>query len=330
LREQLKLGNGETSLNGTQTDPEMEALHRLVRDAEMCVKTLEQEVENLQNEIYSLREQLKLSMDNLAKMTIEASADTNDEHIDVRLEQFREQNQRLRDRLREQEKQNRIGQQLRSFIVESFDCNSANAVMELLVNAMNQFGVHGNIQVKAAGKTLSASVGGGLDSKDANLLNSILVAQAVTAVGDDTILALPPLKLLVKGGAGIRPALINIASVREIAEAFSRQLATLEQSEQRRDQQSGKSQALGVIKKALANIKIQWGYQEAEARQVTKGLVEDLSIALSTTDLSETEEKRLLVIIEESAKRLDVLFNSGKVVDKSIAQLLQKIDDSAT
>jgi hypothetical protein len=201
--------------------------------------------------------------------------------------------------------------------------------MELLVNAMNQFGVQGSIQVKSGGRTISAAVGSGIDSKDANLLNSILVSQAVTAVGDDTILALPPLKLLVKGGAGIKPALINMASVREIAEAFSRQLAVLEQGEQRRDQQSGKSQTFGVLKKSLANIKVQWGYQETEARQVTKSLVEDLSIALSTTDISESEERRLMLIIEESAKRLDILFNSGKVVDKSIAQLLQKIDEAA-
>jgi len=161
-------------------------------------------------------------------------------------------------------------------------------------------------------------------------LNSILVSQDVTAVGDDTILALPPLKLLVKGGSGVKPASINMAAIREIAEAFVRQLAILDQGEQRRDQQYGKSQTFGVIKKSLANIKVQWGYQEAEARQVTKSLVEDLSIALSTTELGEAEEKRLITIIDESAKRLDVLFNSSKVVDKSITQLLQKIDDAAS
>jgi hypothetical protein len=329
LREQLKLGGADSGSSNAQADPQMDALQRLMRDSEMCVKTLEQEVENLQNEIYTLRDQLKASIASLSKMTVDVPSGSPDEHVDVRLEQFREQNQRLRDRLREQEQQNRISQQIRGFIVGSFDCNNVNAAMELLVTAMNQFGVQGNLQVKSAGKTLSAAVGGGIDSKDTNLLNSILVAQDVTAVGDDTILALPPLKLLVKGGSGVKPASINMASIREIAEAFSRQLAMLEQSEQRRDQHAGKSQTLGVIKKSLANIKVQWGYQETEARQVTKSLVEDLSIALSTTELSEAEEKRLLVIIEESAKRLEVLFNSSKVVDKSIAQLLQKIDGSA-
>lgn len=329
LREQLKLGGADNGSANTSTDPQMEALQRLVRDSEMCVRTLEQEVENLQNEICALRDQLTGSMDSLAKMSIEDPCRPADEEANLRLEQFREQNQRLRDRLREQEQQNRISQQIRGFLVSSFECNSVNAMMELLVTAMTQFGVQGNLQVKSAGKTLSAAVGGGIDTKDTNLLNSILVAQAVTAVGDDTILALPPLKLLIKGGAGVRPASINMASIREIADTFSRQFAALEQDDQRRDQQSSKSQTLGVIRKSLANIKVQWGYQETEARQVTKSLVEDLCIALSTTDLGEAEEKRLLVIIEESAKRLEVLFNSSKVVDKSIAQLLQKIDGSA-
>jgi len=331
LREKLKLGSAENgeSTSDTDTDAQSDSLQRILRDSEMCVQTLEQEIENLQSEIIGLRDQLRDSMDSLAKITVESPDSAPDAQLDARIEQFREQNQRLRERIREHEQQIRISQQIRGFIAGSFDCNNANAVIELMANAMNQFGVQGNIQIKSGGKTLSAGVGGGIDSKDANVLNSILLGQAVTAVGDDTILALPPLKLLVKGGSGVKPALINAAAIREIAEAFSRQLAILEQGEQRRDYQSGKSQTFGTIKKSLTNIKVQWGYQETEARQVTKNLVDDLSIALSTTDIGEPEERRLLVIIEESAKRLDVLFNSGKLIDKSIAQLLRKIDEAA-
>jgi len=329
LREKLKLESAENGESALDTDVQSDSLQRLLRDSEMCVQTLEQEIENLQGEIVALRDQLRGSLDTLAKITMESPESPPDAQSEARIEQFREQNQRLRERIREHEQQHRISQQIRGFIAGSSDCNSANAVIELLASAMNQFGVQGNIQIRSGAKTLSAGVGGGIDSKDANVLNSILLGQAVTAVGDDTILALPPLKLLVKGGSGVRPASINMASIREIAEAFSRQLANLEQGEQRRDQYSGKSQTFGTIKKSLANIKVQWGYQETEARQVTKNLVEDLSIALSTTDIGEPEERRLLVIIEESAKRLDVLFNSGKVIDKSIAQLLQKIDEAA-
>jgi len=328
LREQLKSGGAENG--SSQTDPHAESMERLLRDSDMCIRTLEQEVENLQSEINALRDQLRNSMESIARVTIESPEGEFDAETEIRIEQFQEQNQRLRERIRDHEQQLKLSQQIRGFLGGSYDCNSANAVIELLATAMNQFSVQGYIQIKFSGKTLSAGIGGGTDSKDASLLNSILVSQDVTAVGDDTILALPPLKLLVKGGSGVKPASINMASIREIAEAFVRQLAILDQGEQRRDQQYGKSQTFGVIKKSLANIKVQWGYQEAEARQVTKNLVEDLSIALSTTELGETEEKRLIAIIEESAKRLDVLFNSSKVVDKSITQLLQKIDDAAS
>jgi len=112
----------------SNSDPHAEAMQRLLHDSEMCVRTLEQEVDNLQREINGLRHQLGHSMENLSKVPVESAGGESDAQSEGRIAQFREKNRRLREQIREQEQQNRILLQLRRFVTASFECNNANAV----------------------------------------------------------------------------------------------------------------------------------------------------------------------------------------------------------
>lgn len=330
LRKQLKLANSDASpAQAEQAIKQADNIDRLLRDAEMCVMTLEQENANLHSEISTLRSQA-----NVPDKSIFSDEDVTEESdIDVdgekSLAYHRKQVQQFRDRIQQQDQVNRVNQQLRYFIAKAMECQTDKALLELLTLTLSQLGLSGCLQLKDTDRTLSATFGHNTDNRDSNLLNSIVVDAAVTPLEENTIYALKPIKILIKQNETSKQNPLSTGDVLEIAEVAARQLNLLASKEKQLIDSGAAHKIASAVKKALNNINIQLKYHGDESKRVAETLTEDLKIATSVISLSDQEEQRLLAIIDQAEKRLDILVTNGSLIEKSISGLLNSVDDMA-
>lgn len=329
LREQINLRkNGEAENNTEAVVQHTNNIERLLRDAEMCVQTLEQENANLHSEITTLRTQAAIP-DEVVTVTDEmdgkSKAATEDEKS---TDYYVKQIHQFRERIRELDQLGRLNQQLRTFTVKSLECQTSNALVELLSLTLSQFELTGCLQAKVSGKVMTTAFGNQVENKDNNLLNSIVVERAVTALADNTIYAIKPLKILIKPNNAQKGHQLTSAHILELTELCAMRFDALSAREKLRSDRDSRQQAASSIKKSLNNIKIQFKYQDDESKRVTEALIDDMKIAMSLISLSDEEEKRLLDVLEEARKRLHVLFTSSTVIDKSMAGLLHSLEEA--
>jgi hypothetical protein len=327
LREQLKHQGGDASADQSDTgEQQTDNIERLLRDAEMCVQTLEQENANLQSEITTLRAQV-----NVPSEPVDAATDSQltDNNSEKGIEYFHKQIQQLRGRIREQDEVIHLNQQLRAYVIKAIECRTSQAMLELLIATLNQFQLSGCLQTKENGQSIAATFGSKIDNKDSNLLNSIVVDKAITALVDTTIYAFPPLKMLIKSGDLSRDSLLGIDHIIELAEVSAMQFDMLASNEGQRLNKQERQQFITTMRKSLNNIKIQLKYQEDESKRITTTMAEDIKIALSLSSILDEEEKRVLEVTEEAGKRLQLLFNSGSLIEKSISGIVRSLDRMA-
>jgi hypothetical protein len=329
LRKQLKHGNGESAEQAELASQQADNIERLLRDAEMCVMTLEQENANLQSEICTLRAQANVP----DEPTLFEEEGSEESDIDVSGEKssayYHKQIQQFRDRIQQQDEVARLNQQLRYFVAKALECQGDKALMELLTLTLSQFGLCGCLQVKTNDRTLAATFGNGVDSKDSNLLNSIVVESAVTALAENTIYASKPVKILIKQTEASKLLHLTSNHILELTELSARQFDILSSKEKQLVGGGERQKFATAVKKSLNNIKIQFKYQGEESKRVADTMMEDLKIAMSLISLSDAEERRMIEIIEEAGKRLNILVTNGSLIEKAISGLLSSVDELA-
>jgi hypothetical protein len=329
LRKQLKHGNGESVEQAGLAGQQADKIERLLRDAEMCVMTLEQENANLQSEISTLRAQVDVP-DEPALLEEQGNEESDvDMNGEKSLAYYHQQIQQFRDRIQQLDQENRLNQQLRYFFAKAIECQTDKALIELLTLTLSQFGLIGCLQVKTNDRTLTATFGNNVDSKDSNLLNSIVVEAAVTPLAENTIYAFKPVKILMKQNEAFNLHHLTNSQILELTELSARQFDILSSREKQLVDGAGRQKFASAVKKSLNNIKIQFKYQGDESRRVAETMMEDLKIAMSIISLSDAEEQRMIDIIEEAGKRLNILVTNGSLIEKSITGLLSSVDDMA-
>jgi hypothetical protein len=208
---------------------------------------------------------------------------------------------------------------------ELITCKELEDITRTLISCLIKTDNNATIYMTGNGKDCLMATSGGTSSEIRDLLRSITPANDWLDTKQGKILSLEHCRILLSNGNEDpdNETLEDIAMIVATANAATMQLElTLKTNQQRAILEKLISEA----KKSISGIEIQNKYMADEGGKAMRNHYEQINNFAETLDLTETQKKCILEIIDELKGRMQILFGTRTSMDTSFANLINLLD----
>lgn len=351
----------ENSTEDENTEPVedegIKALERLLKDYEMCIQTLESEIDNLHESIGDLKGQLEDRHNNVNNIVsgfrnaiTNEGADTapvnmtnqpevvspNNDNEATQIadnnadEKLQEQNRLLKEKNGSLQNVLSRYEAMEEYLIRLKNVGTIDDISNLLLQTLSNQQGKALLMIRSNGNEISGTNFGSEDSKDMNVLRSMEVRQAQMEIDTDVIINIPPVKLMLKD-VGNNNGLVDESFVQWVQDVTGIGAIAAEliiQNTARNTTQLEQMELLEKLKRSVATVLVTSEYVRNETQVINKDVWENIDLVTSMIDLTEKQSGRFSEISNESQARLELLFASSKTMKQSFESIVSALEKS--
>lgn len=206
------------------------------------------------------------------------------------------------------------------FMRRSFLVNTVQALANLMAEATANYGLENCVQIRGSSELVHASSTGAISPLEQELLSRLKDAGRIRESGSRLILNLGAFSQLVK----------NMPDDSDMCGRLRDHLAILLEGAEARLQSLEMGLQLAQLvddsNQALHEIGLMQNEQKQAAMQIMDDLMEDLQAAFMSCGLTEEQESRLLLLVQESVNRSLENFEKGLLIDEQLRMIVDSLN----
>ena len=293
-------------------------LERMVKEFQLCVETLESEVDNLYNQLQEkINHASAIAAQPEDAATTEAAGHPNQQAMEQELEQ-------LKTKFEQAIKQFRLSQILNQFAQQLVNCNKMDDVAKLCIQLLRDWQT-------LAGFCLQSTLGNAeyfgakvFSDEEKKLVRSNTQREPVTKTKSGLIFYSDKMRLLLSQPPTDEQLLAQlIKGYTQVVNLVSSQLAHLELEKNHTGNNINLDNWAKTTKSHLSNLDIQYAYFIEESRNTFESLSSELKQAIQALGLKGGTQAVLENALNEYQSRMQLLLSTGAVVDREISHLLE-------
>jgi len=216
-----------------------------------------------------------------------------------------------------------------NFLRESFACGDLEALSQLTVGALANFGLRSTVQIRAQGNIINCSSDGASNPLETTVISRIYKEKRILEVGQRIVFNYEHVSVLCKGLPWTDPDKIGRFKdhIALLAEGCEERIKSILAQMELKQKQYGLVKMVASTRNALENVGKTHEEHKIKSIGILSDLIVDVESSFSVLGLSEDQEDSFMAMINKAIRATIDLYNDGLDIDSRLQAVLEDVQD---